>query len=312
MINGLIKYGEKLLKRRHEKDAEFLSKEGREDRLKMDVESMVNGDKNPDNLLVFKKLIRSIGIVRDPSYRCGTIFITKVSGVGLCLLSAGHNFQTILEDFSVQRIMSILNNFRVRFGDIDGNIPDDSPAEELKCGEPMSLKIFFEEFCVGGSIQYKGKRTIFKMKNNQLDTDFQDKLEEDSDYCAILLHDNIEKRLDELGLAFLDCGIGQQLEHKENSPVMIIGYPEREEPKGSNKYPQRPSYGLEKEISYARTKISCNYDSLPGNSGSPVFGDHYKVKGIHVWGDQLRVGTNYMQKITDIKSWIDLGVKPRQ
>ena len=111
--------------------------------------------------------------------------------------------------------------------------------------------------------------------------------------------------MDELGLAFLDCGTGRQLEYKPNSTVMIIGHPAREEPEGSNKFPRRPSYGSEGESDDERTKIACNYDSLPGNSGSPIFGDHYKVKGIHISGG---VNANYMQKITDIKSWIDLGV----
>jgi len=272
------------------------------------LESMVKGDRNPDNLLTFKKLINSIGIIRDPGYCFGTIFITKVPGVGLCLLSAGHNFKTILEDVSEQMIMRKLINFAVRFGDIDGNIPDDSVIGELKCGQPWNLKVFFEQFCVGGSIQFNGNRRIFKRNEGQLVTDFKDGFERHSDYCAILLQDNIETRMDELGLAFLDCGTGEQLEHKSSSTVMIIGHPAREEPEGSNKFPRRPSYGLENENN-DRTMIACNYDSLPGSSGSPIFGDHYKVKGIHLSGG---VNANYMQKISDIKSWIDLGVTPTQ
>ena len=86
---------------------------------------------------------------------------------------------------------------------------------------------------------------------------------------------------------------------------MIIGHPAREEPRGSNKFPRRPSYGLEKESYAEATKIAFNYDSLPGNYGSPIFGDHYKVKGIHVSGG---VNANNMQKINDIKSWIGLGL----
>ena len=108
MTNEYFKLIEELLKRRHEKDVKFLSEDGREDILRMDLESMVNGDRNPDNLLTFKKLIDSIGIIRDPGYCFGTIFITKVPGVGLCLLSAGHNFKTILEDVSGKMIMKIL------------------------------------------------------------------------------------------------------------------------------------------------------------------------------------------------------------
>ena len=300
-----MKLVEELLKRRHAKDVKFLSEDGREDVLKRDLERMINGDRNPDNLLTFKKLINSIGIIRDPGYAFGTIFITRVPEVGLCLLSAGHNFKTILEDITVQMVMGILSNFRVKFGDIDGNIPDDSLAGELKCGEPMNLKIFFEEFCVGGSIQFNGKRIIFKRNEDQLVTEFKVGFEQHSDYCTILLHDKIETRMDELGLAFLDCGTGRQLEHKPGSTVMIIGHPAREEPRGSNKFPRRPSYGLEKDSYAEGTKIACNYDSLPGNSGSPIFGDHYKVKGIHVSGGE---NVNYMQKITDIKSWIDLGI----
>ena len=102
----------------------------------------------------------------------------------------------------------------------------------------------------------------------------------------------------------LECATGQQLTHQKNQCVSIIGHPGHSD---WDEYPRRISYGLEINETPGSTKIASSYDSLGGNSGSPVFGQHYKVKGIHVLGGRGRKEENYMQKLNDIKKWIDIG-----
>lgn len=300
-----------LLEQRAKEDVAFVKAKGI---TQTPLERLIQGyqsSKSPKDLLTFKKLIRSIGIIRSPSYAFGTIFLAEVDCMGPCLLSAGHNFKEILNDKSDQQTMGILNNFRARFGDIDGNIPDVSEAGNIKSGEPMSLKVFFQEFCVRGAIQLEGKRKIFKRERDVLVTEFKEfKLGEFSaytDYCAILLDEKIKDRLDELGLDLLECGTGNQLHPKPGCILEIMGHPAVEEPKGSGKYPRRIAYGMEKEeVKGIATLIESDYDSLGGNSGSPVFDENYKVKGIHVRGNQKVENfdvekSNWMQKISDIK-----------
>jgi len=86
-----------------------------------------------------------------------------------------------------------------------------------------------------------------------------------------------------------------------------MGHPAVEEPKGTGKYPRRIAYGFEKEgVQLVPILIQGDYDSLGGNSGSPVLDENYKVKGIHVRGNQ-KIGNfdvkklNLMYKISDIK-----------
>lgn len=101
-----------------------------------------------------------------------------------------------------------------------------------------------------------------------------------TDYCAILLDEKIKDRLDELGLDLLECGTGNQLHPKPGCILEIMGHPAVEEPKGSGKYPRRIAYGMEKEeVKGIATLIRSDYDSLGGNSGSPVLMKTTKSKG---------------------------------
>lgn len=303
---------EKLLERRVQEDIKFLSDKREKEKYEDALESMVR-NKNPDDLPTFKKLITSTGMIKDPFGGHGTIFLAEVDGVGPCLFSAGHVFKGIINDNEVEQTEEGLQNYKIFFGDIEGNFPD-SPEDKLEKGKPMRLKVFLEEFGIRGSIQFGGARILLKWDNKQLTTDFKDTgLDAKTDYFAILLDKKIKSNLDHLGLDILDCGTGDQLKHKPGEALMIQGYPAHAFPKGSGKYPRRISYGTENSegsiqrliqrfSNSADSAIGCNYDSLPGNSGSPVLGEHYKVKGIHVRGGGKE---NKMQKITDIKTWIN-------
>merc|ERR1711962_723879 len=104
------------------------------------------------------------------------------------------------------------------------------------------------------------------------------------------LCDDIRTKLDKYGLEILECGKGKDLENEidmEDGIVAIVGHPGCNGTNGMpiwDKWPLRLSYG--KEVDQAKTKtgsfLHFNYDSLGGNSGSPVFGRGYKIKGIHV------------------------------
>ena len=298
---------EKLLNTRDEQQNLFLSQNGGEDML----ESMVTGARKED-LLTFRKLINAIGMIWESDYGCGTIFIADVSKIGVVLLSAGHNFATILTENSSQETLLELSNFSTIFGlaAIDGKIPKNGDEKTFEKGRPMNMQLFFEKFCLYGSIRFDGRRKAFKrIKSDdksdiKLITEFTEDLNKDDDYCAILLDPDIKNYFDELGLDTLECGTGQQLINQPNQCVTIIGHPAHPDWK---EYPRRISYGKENKESHGLTKIATTYDSLGGNSGSPVFGQHYKVKGIHVLGGRGRREENYMQKLNDIKKWIDIG-----
>ena len=291
---------EKLLETRTKEDVNFLCEKREKERYDDGLEKMVR-EKNPDDLPTFKKLIMSTGMIKTPTGSRGTIFLAEINEVGPCLLSAGHLFKGIINDNDVDKTEEQLQNFQALFGEIEGNFPD-SPGNRLEKGAPMRLKLFLKEFGIRGSIQMGGERKILEWKNKKLMTDFRNTgLDTKTDYFAILLNEKIKDRLETLGLDILNCGTGDQLKHKRGGLLMIQGYPGCEEPKDSKKYPRRISYGTENDEVDNGIRIACNYDSLPGNSGSPVLGEHYKVKGIHVLGNDKE---NTMQKITDLRNWI--------
>ena len=190
MTDVFIKLVQQLLNNRDNEQLKFLSDNNGKDVL----ESMISGAR-PNDLLTFKKLINSIALVRDvPNYFCGTMFIAKVEGLGVCLFGAGHIFESILHGRSTQITFKQLQGFLASFGDIDGNIPNASPEESLVKGKPMNLKLFFDKFVICGSIRYQGKRKVFNRINDEWITDFNSDLEKPIDYFAMLLKSEIENR----------------------------------------------------------------------------------------------------------------------
>merc|ERR1711902_176216 len=105
------------------------------------------------------------------------MFLAEVNGLGVCLLSAGHNFTAILNRSPAKMTFNILKNFYASFGDIDGNIPEDCQQESLAKGNPMNLKLLVEKFGVYGSTCFAGKRKTFKKVNDGWTTDFNSDLE---------------------------------------------------------------------------------------------------------------------------------------
>lgn len=296
-LDFFIRHIQQLLNSRDNEQLKFLSDNNGKDVL----ESMISGAR-PNDLLTFKKLINSIALVRDvPNYLCGTIFIAKVEGLGVYLFGAGHIFGSILHGRSTQITLKQLQSFLASLGDIDGDISNPCPEESLEKGRPMNLKLFFDKFAMCGSIRHDGKRKVFNRVNDKWITDFKSDLETSIDYFAMLLKSDIENHLDDLGLEILRVASGNSLKHQLDKVVTIIGHHRHED---WEKYPRRISYGLEKGVQNNMTKLSSSYDSLPGNSGSPVFGENYQVKGIHVSGG---ASVNYMQNLENVEKWIEVG-----
>jgi len=131
--------------------------------------------------------------------------------------------------------------------------------------------------------------------------------EDHGDYCAFLLQKDVKRSAKDLGLEgleFLPCGDENQIKHKPGTVVSIVGHPGTQEfLQEFNTLPKRLGYG--KECAETPTMITFDYDSLNGNSGSPVLDRDYKVKGIHVkYEDSF---TNGAQKLDKIKDWIEVG-----
>ena len=85
-------------------------------------------------------------------------------------------------------------------------------------------------------------------------------------------HDLIKKKLEKMGLAWLQCGNGEYLNHKPGDVVSIYGYPGKEATKNGRRL-LRPSCGKEMPPpGGASGFLFYDNDTLPGNSGSPVIG----------------------------------------
>jgi len=290
----LISLLRKLLESRQEKYLKVLKDSTEPDEL----EVILRHDVNHNDILPFRKLIYGIALVGTPDSN-GTAFLADVPDLGTCLLSSGHNFGSLFKAPD-NKIMDELNKVTAWFGNSDGIIPDRNPSDKLEKGKPMNLRLFLEKFGCYGSSCFDGKRLVFRKRSNVIETTSEDIEDEQKDYFAILLKDEIKDKVDELGIDILNCGHGQDIKYKEGSVATLVGHPGHEEWKSM---PLCLSYG--KEIGENRTFLHFNYDSLPGNSGSPVFGRGYKVKGIHTSG--LRGKRNSAHKITDVADWINLG-----
>jgi hypothetical protein len=261
---------------------------------------MVSGAK-PDDLLILSKLVNSIGLFCTPDDAYGTVFLAKVPDVGICMLTAGHNFDALLNEKPTPQTMKLLSKYTVWFANLDGIFPDDETTNsELEKGKPMNLKKLLERFDFYGSICCKQKRKVFKKTSTGMETSF-DKVQGEGDYAAFVLnYSNVDQELADLGLNFLDCATESELRHEPNHVAAIIGHPGHYSWKT---YPTRLSYG--KEVDETKDTIKLDYDSLGGNSGSPVFGKGYRVKGIHVAGSGSS-NNNIAQKINNVEQWINI------
>ena len=259
---------------------------------------MVSGAK-PDDLLILSKLVNSIGLFCTPHDEYGTVFLAKVPGVGICMLTAGHNFEALLNKKPTAQTMKLLSKYTVWFANLDGIFPDDAMNNsELEKGKPMNLKKLLERFDFHGSICYDQKRKVFRKTSTGMETSF-DIVQDHGDYAAFILnHSNAEEELAALGLNFLECATGTALKFGRNNVATIIGHPGHD---SWDTYPTRISYG--KEVGETEDTIKLDYDSLGGNSGSPVFGKGYRIKGIHVAGS---TNHNSAQKIHNVEQWINI------
>ena len=152
----------------------------------------------------------------------GTGFLVDIPGVGVAFLSAGHNFEAILDSRVTK---DCLTRYTVHFNNPSGNVPSigsSPPKEDL----PMNLGELLQPFNIYGSISFNGKRVIFK-EGNTLSYDVRcTEIDVAEDYCALLLnHKDTKSRLKDLGLSYLPCGEGQHLENTDAGLVAIFGHP---------------------------------------------------------------------------------------
>jgi len=231
-----------------------------------ELETIVKNYVRPDDILPFNKLIYGVALVCIPGNCFGTAFLADVPNVGVCLLSVGHNFDSLFEEVeyddggkmksrkkNINEIIQELDKYKIWFGNTHGDLPPDVQSTTLEKGKPMNLKLFLEKFNFCGSTCLSGERVIFKRGQSG----FQTWVEEDSnaqgdDYFAILLDDNIRNNLDRYGIDLLECGEGKELENElglKNVVVAIVGHPGHDD---WVKYPMRLSYG--KEVDQHKTK----------------------------------------------------------
>ena len=209
-------------------------------------------------------------------------------------------------------------------------------ASPLTKGKPMNLREFLCKFQFHGSISCGGKKKIFKKVLNNDEWEVLDlpNRNKDEDYCALVLErPNLESELSALGLSYLEVGEDNYLEYNRKGIATIVGHPGKNATEkhegGILKKPMRFSFGKEIDAkNLSHVQLHFDYDSVKGNSGSPVIGRGlkcangreiaYKVKGIHINGEKKKsiievfgfeLGTknayNGAQKLTKIDKWID-------
>ena len=136
------------------------------------------------------------------------------------------------------------------------------------------------------------------------------------DFCILVLDDKrAEEKLEkEMGLAWLECATGDDLDYKDDV-VSIFGHPQ------VGKAPKRPlrmSYGREEnpDSEDKPDSLYFEYDALEGDSGSPVVGrgsekgTSYAVKGIHTGSEGKRFKKNRAQGLKRLSDWISLDPIP--
>ena len=208
------------------------------------------------------------------------------------------------------------------FGNPEGELPPDWNLGPQK-GILLNMEPFLKEFNAYGSISCNGRRSIVQSGEILRCEDVKSKDEKLEDYCALLLdHENVENKLLDLGLDYLQCGEDDYLESTKGGLVVLFGHPGQGAEERNSNRPLRISFGREKDPyvtkNYFPKKDVDNFlfydnDTLEGNSGSPVIGrgdlttnQAFCVKGIHTLGSKLK-NTNQAQKIKHIKKWIAVG-----
>jgi len=268
----------------------------------------------------------------------------------VCFLSAGHNFlragvragqpvwnEPFWNAKDENEVFSELNNHVIHFANLDGIFwPPSMSLHPPEKGKPMSLGEFLRKYQFYGSISCQGRRKVFKKVENGWQVLNQITNEDkDEDYCAFCLDDSNfrpEQKLAALGLKMLECGENDYLDNKPENLATIVGHPagncEKEAEDGTLRTPLRFSFGQEKKFKeevkesdeykrLSKYRLFFDYDSIGGNSGSPVIGrgnkfpsggvgEGYKVKGIHVEGEPDKRNT-FAQKITKLGEWINHG-----
>ena len=134
------------------------------------------------------------------------------------------------------------------------------------------------------------------------------------DYFAMIMHDDVNKKAEDIlggfGLTVLaEVGEGSSLDQNPRNAMSIFGHPlVKEDYKRNKSIPLRFSFGNERHQNCLETffgygwrgsdqnarsheRIFYDFDTLGGNSGSPVLSrqekkPHYYVKGIHIAGEE--------------------------
>ena len=283
---------------------------------------------NPTDIIKLQTVISSICMIRDKTmlHAVSTGFVAYAPNIGIVFCSAGHNFEDLLES----RGIGELDKYIIHFGNIEGNIITDADVVSPPTkGKPMLLKEFLCMFHVDGSIGFNGKRKLVKELNDSLHVKDESNSDGEEDYCALRLnHTNVKGELRRLGLDWLEFGTCNYLDYHRKGLATIVGHPGEKATEyssvGARKKPLRLSFGKEKRARPpCRNKLHFEYDSLGGNSGSPVIGrgykdptnnadQAYKVKGIHIGGNsgipENIDAYNYAQKITKLEAWIRRGI----
>ena len=267
----------------------------------------------PENIPTIESFLRSICSIyiphkTDPSKDgIGTGFLALVPKVGICFLSCGHNFRNVL-NCNAGDTIDVLNKCIITFGNFDGKIEKEAkPSFGIRT--PMSLKAFLNNFGFYGSIKCGYTMKVFSKGSVAQEPV---RVEKDEDYCALLLNGpslgEVKDKIIGMGLAYLECGYGSYLKYQPDACVEVIGHPYV-----NGRQDMRVSYGREKK--YFNNRIYFDYDSLGGNSGSPVIGrgyqrgsdQAYKVKAIHIegkeWGESK--SSTCGQSIKCIQQWIE-------
>ena len=229
----------------------------------------------------------------------GTAFLLKTPE-GVALVSAGHVFWQFLF-FNNGVCSADFRKLKLLFGNMNGSKEGEEAVKLLALGS------------VRGSIGKDGKRWFLPSGVSQDSAPGED-------YCFLLL-DITEGELREMGLSCLECGEGDYLGIKHGDVCSIYGHPGGNAREGQAKScrPLRISYGIERDgaVVFPADKFQekskrahhyFDYDSLAGNSGSPVIGrgsggSNYAVKAIHILGCERQV--NGAQSLQAWRAWIE-------